>query len=357
MKLPRVISISDVLPNLGEYSAIIDVRSESEFAEDHIPGAIHCPVLNDAERAHVGTLYKQVSSFEAKKIGAALVAHNIARHIEEHFLKHPKDWHPLIYCWRGGNRSGAMALILAQIGWKADVVEGGYKAYRRAVIAASSHLSPRYSFKVLCGPTGSGKTRLLGALALAGAQVLDLESLAAHRGSVLGGYPHADQPSQKMFESRLWEILRRFDPAQPVFVEAESKRVGQVHVPDPLIDAIRQGQCIQLDTPLPVRVALLQDEYQHFLDDTVYLAERLSFLVPLHGHKTIQRWLTLVKEGNSAAFVESMLREHYDPSYTRSMRRNFPAYGEAISFSVSRDDAQTFSDLAHQLKMMPDQGT
>ena len=349
MKLPRVIPSAEVLPELDHYSAIIDVRSEAEFAEDHIPGAINCPVLDNEERARIGTLYKQVSPFEAKKLGAALVARNIARHIETRFLSHPKHWHPLIYCWRGGNRSGAMALVLSQVGWKADLVEGGYKAYRRAVIEALAPLSAPLRFKVLCGPTGSGKTRLLGALAAAGAQVLDLEQLAAHRGSVLGAYPQAGQPSQKMFESRLWDALRHFDPARPVFVEAESKRVGRVHVPDPLIDAIRSGACLRIETSMPVRVALLLDEYQHFLTDTVQLAEQLAYLAPLHGNKTIAEWLSLVRGGQAAQFVEAMLRSHYDPTYTRSMTRNFPAYPDAVAVPIADTTGATFAAAARAL--------
>ena len=349
MKLPRVVPSAEVLPDLDQYSAIIDVRSEAEFAEDHIPGAINCPVLDNEERARVGTLYKQVSPFEAKKVGAALVAHNIARHIETQFLGHPKHWHPLIYCWRGGNRSGAMALVLSQIGWKADLVEGGYKAYRREVIEALAPLSARLRFRVLCGPTGSGKTRLLGALANAGAQVLDLEGLAAHRGSVLGAYPQASQPSQKMFESRLWDALRRFDPARPVFVEAESKRVGRVHVPDPLIDAIRGGECLRVETPMPVRVALLLEEYRHFLADTTQLAEQLAYLAPLHGNKTIAQWLSLVQAGQAGEFVEAMLRSHYDPTYTRSMTRNFLAYDAAPAVSITDAGQAAFAAAAQNL--------
>ncbi len=215
------------LSQLAEFDEIIDVRTPAEFAEDHIPGAINCPVLSDEERITVGTLYKQVSPFEARKVGAALVAKNIAHHIETRFHAHPKSWRPLVYCWRGGQRSGAMSIILAQVGWAAHKLEGGYKAYRREVLEKLDTLPATFNYRVVCGATGSGKSRLLAALAANGAQVLDLEGLAQHRGSVLGGLPQQAQPAQKRFDTPLVQTLQGFDPKQPVFVEAESNKIGR----------------------------------------------------------------------------------------------------------------------------------
>src|SRR5450631_2477655 len=154
------------------HDTIIDVRSPAEFAEDHVPGAINCPVLDDEQRARVGTLYVQDSPFAARRLGAALVARNIARHIEEQFLVHPRQWKPLVYCWRGGQRSGAMTTVLTQVGWGARQLQGGYRAYRRRVIADLEALPGRCRFIVLHGPTGSGKTALLEAVERAGGQVL-----------------------------------------------------------------------------------------------------------------------------------------------------------------------------------------
>ncbi|MGB4347155.1 MAG: tRNA 2-selenouridine(34) synthase MnmH, partial [Burkholderiaceae bacterium] len=248
MKYPALLAVEEVLPSLDNYDSIIDVRSESEFALDHIPGAINCPVLHDAERVQVGTLYKQTSAFDAKKIGAALVARNISQHLETQFIDKPRDWKPLIYCWRGGNRSGAMAHILAKIGWHAVQLDGGYKEYRRAVNLMLEDQAERLQFRVICGTTGSGKSRLLEALARAGAQVLDLEQLAAHRGSVLGNLPAEPQPSQKMFESRIWQTLRHYSPEQVVFVESESKKVGNLRVPERLMEKMRSSPCIALTT-------------------------------------------------------------------------------------------------------------
>jgi len=213
------VEATEALQDLDAYDTVIDVRSEGEYAEDHVPGAISCPVLRDAERSEVGTMDRQQSSFEARRRGAALVARNIAHHLETTFADRPRDWHPLVYCWRGGNRSGAMTHILDRVGWKAVQLRGGYRAYRRAVIQQLDVLPGRLQFRVICGATGSGKSRLLQQLAEAGVQVLDLEGLACHRGSVLGGLPSQPQPGQKYFESLLWDRLRRFDATRPVYVE------------------------------------------------------------------------------------------------------------------------------------------
>lgn len=192
--------------DLDRFDCIIDARSPAEYALDHIPGAINCPVLNNEERATVGTLYKQESPFAAKKLGAALVAKNIANHLQKHFIHQPREWRPLVYCWRGGERSGAFAHILQRIGWKAQQLQGGYQGYRRQVIADLERWAPLAKFTVICGMTGSGKTRLLQALH-GQTQVLDLEHLAAHRGSVLGGLPNQAQPSQKNVRESLMECV------------------------------------------------------------------------------------------------------------------------------------------------------
>jgi len=270
---------------LDAFDEVIDVRSPAEFALDHVPEAVNCPVLDDAERAQIGTLYKQVSPFDAKKLGAALVSKNIARHIEERFRGRESDWRPLVYCWRGGQRSAAMAHVLREVGWKAATLEGGYRAYRREVMAQLEALPARFRFRVVCGATGSGKSRLLEALALRGAQVLDLERLACHRGSLLGELPGEPQPSQKMFDSLVWGALRRLDPARPVFVEAESKKIGQLQVPTALLERMREGECLRLEVPALERVRFLIEEYRHFLGEPAALKERLQCLTTRAGRR------------------------------------------------------------------------
>jgi tRNA 2-selenouridine synthase len=332
--------------NFKQFDAIIDVRSPAEYAEDHIPGAICAPVLDDAERAEVGTLYKQVSAFEAKKLGAALLAKNASRHIQELFKNKPKSWHPLVYCWRGGKRSGAMAHILREIGWNADTLEGGYKAYRRWVVQQLETLPERFDFRVVHGPTGSGKSRLLAALKRSGAQVLDLEDLAAHRGSVLGNLPDRPQPSQKMFESLLLKELSALDASRPVFVEGESKKIGELQVPEALMSRMRASACILLETSLETRVDLLLDEYRHFLEDRKSLDAQLDCLVALHGREKIAQWKAI---SNWREFVARLLVEHYDPAYRRSSMRNFNKLPEARAVRIASPDDACFTSAADSL--------
>jgi len=331
------------------FDTIIDTRSPAEFAEDHVPGAISCPVLDNEERARVGTLYKQVSPFDAKKLGAALVAKNISSHLEHSFQGKPRTWRPLVYCWRGGQRSAAMAHVLRQVGWDAKTVEGGYKAYRRYVVDALAELPPKYRFRVVHGVTGSGKSRFLRALGAAGAQVLDLEDLAAHRGSVLGGLPERPQPSQKMFESLVLEKLLSFEVKKEIFVEGESKKIGQLQVPDALIARMRASECLLLDTANEARVELLMDEYRHFFSDLPALNAQLDCLVALHGRERVEEWKALAAAGTWKELVARLLAEHYDPAYKRSAPKNFPRLGEAKVLRLESANDEAFAQFARQI--------
>lgn len=319
-------SAADVLAQLDTFDTLIDARSESEHAEDRLPGAVNWPTLNDAERAEIGTMYAQVSPFAARKRGAAIAARNIAAHIDRELTDTPKSWRPLVYCWRGGQRSGALAIVLGQIGFSVTVLDGGYRAFRRAVIDALAAQPAALDLRVLCGVTGSGKSRLLSRLARRGAQVLDLEALANHRGSVLGLVPGERQPSQKLFESRLWDALRRFDTARPVFVESESAKVGDLRVPEALLARMRAAPCLELVLPVDARVALLMEEYRHFVDDVEAFCARLDALRVLRGKDTVARWQEAARSGRLAEVVRELLETHYDPIYVQSMRRNFAGY-------------------------------
>lgn len=349
MSARTVISCDEALRDLAAFDAVLDVRSESEYAEDHLPGAINIPVLNDAERAEVGTLHKQVSAFAARRRGAALIARNIARLLETQLADKPREWKPLVYCWRGGQRSAALTHVLERIGWYAQQLEGGWRAYRRRVVADLGAWPPRFAFRVICGTTGSGKSRLLQHLAQAGAQVLDLERLAHHRGSVLGALPSLPQPSQKMFESRIWDTLRRFDAAAPVFVESESRKVGDLRVPDALIETMRAAPCITLELPLAERVRLLRDEYEHFERQPQALAAQLDCLRPLHGGERIAQWQALARSGRWDALVEQLLVQHYDPAYLRSIARNFTRVGQARVLRLPSATHDAFAATARSL--------
>jgi len=321
------VSAAEAIADLGRFDTIIDARTPAEFAEDRLPGAVNWPSLDDGEREAIGTEYKQVSAFEAKKRGAALVARNVAAHVERHVLDKPREWTPLVYCWRGGKRSGALATVLEQIGFRVHVLEGGYRDFRRAVVAELETMPKRLSWRVICGPTGSGKSRLLDALAAEGAQVLDLERLANHRGSVLGLVPGSAQPTQKAFDTLLWDALRRLDPSRPVFVESESKKIGDLRVPEPLIRRMRSSPCLWLGLPLDARVDLLMADYDFFVADVEAFCARLDALRALRGNAVVSAWQDAARAGRPAEVVRDLLVAHYDPIYLESMRRNFTELG------------------------------
>ena len=333
------------LAQLRQFDAIIDARSPSEFAHDHIPGAINCPVLNDEERARVGTLYKQVSPFEARKVGAALVAINVARHIQEQFHAHPRGWTPLVYCWRGGQRSGAFTHILRQVGWAAQRLDGGYKAWRSFVMAQLAQLPAQFHFEVVSGPTGCAKTKILHALAAQGQQVLDLEGLAAHKGSVLGELPRTQQPSQKMFDTQLLDTLSRLDPLRPVYVESESKRIGQVQLPETLFEKMNQSPCLSVQASLEARVNFLLSDYAYWLDDP-QLKAHLERLKPNCGQERVERWKALVSEKDFATLVSELLTEHYDHFYKRSLRQALTASDPARVFTATDLSPASINSLA-----------
>ena len=343
------ISAPQALRRFAEFHSVIDARSESEFAEDRLPGALNWPSLTDEQRKLVGTEYKQDSPFVAKKRGAALVARNIAAHIEREVMDKPRDWVPLVYCWRGGKRSGSLALVLDQIGFKVHLLEGGYREYRRAVIQALAELPQALQYRVVCGTTGSGKSRLLQVLRERGAQVLDLEALANHRGSVLGLVPGSPQPGQKQFESRVWNALRQFDPARTVWIESESKKVGELRVPQALVERMRASPCVQLELPIEARVALLMQDYHFFVEDVAAFCERLDALRALRGNEVVNGWQDAARSGRIEGVVRDLLVAHYDPIYLQSMQRNFSGFSQATMLQAPDGDPATLAAVAQSL--------
>jgi tRNA 2-selenouridine synthase len=279
-------------------------------------------------------LHTQASAFEARRAGAALVARNIARILENQLADRPVRWRPLVYCWRGGGRSDALCEILRRVGWRPGRLRGGYRAYRQAVVADLAAEPAKFSLHVLCGRTGAGKSQVLRSLAELGAQVLDLEQLAQHRGSVLGELPSAPQPTQKMFESRVWQRLRTLDPSRPVFVEAESRKIGNVQVPAALIEAMRSSPCVRIEAPIAVRVQLLLEQYHHFTVQPAWLHERLHALTAHYGRETVASWCALAATGRHPELVEALLATHYDPAYDRSIGRNFVHAPSAHAFQL-----------------------
>ena len=334
---------------LSGFDEIIDARTPAEFAEDHIPGAINLPVLDNDERIVVGTMYKQQSAFDARRLGGALVAANISRHMLAALQGKPKNWRPLIYCWRGGQRSGSFTTWLRMVGWDACQLEGGYKAFRHHVIAEIARIVPTLALRIVCGPTGSAKTRVLEALAAQGAQVLDLEDLAAHKGSVLGALPDRPQPAQKRFETLLWDRLRRLDPARPVYVEAESRKIGLVFVPEPLILAMRQAPCVLIDATRDARLDFLVRDYAYLGDDVGALQDKLHRLREHQSRETLERWKSLAAAHALPELFAELIDQHYDPLYHRSQNHNYANYADALRVDSADLSAAGVRELATRI--------
>jgi tRNA 2-selenouridine synthase len=331
MAAPKQFGVADI----ESFDTVIDVRSPAEFAEDHIPGAINLPVLDNEERAAVGTLYVK-DSFEARRVGAALVAAHLAEHLRGPELAgRPANWRPLVNCWRGGMRSGSMVQVMRMVGWDAQPLTGGYKTWRKHVLAQIDVRTPLLQLRVLCGATGSAKTRVLQALERQGAQVLDLEAMAQHKGSVLGGLPGEPQPTQKMFETRLVDAMRRLDPQLPVYVEAESRKIGRVAVPTPLLERMRAADCVEIDAPRAARVDFLMRDYGWLTQDVEALVALIAQLKGLQANSTLERWTALARAGEHAHLVDELLELHYDPQYARSQRGNFLRLKDARRFPVA----------------------
>lgn len=317
-----------------QYDLIIDVRSPSEFADDHIEGAVNLPSLSDEEREIVGTLYKQTSAFEARKTGAAMMSRNIAYHLDTLLKDRPAGFRPLIHCWRGGQRSRAFALVLSEVGWTTHLLQGGYKAYRRDILDRLNDIPPQLTLQIIAGRTGSGKTALLRHLREQGAQTLDLEDIAAHRGSLLGQIPGRPQPGQRLFESRLVEAMMRFDPERPVFVESESSRIGNLQIPPALWRRMTTAPLITLDIPVAARAAYLVSVYDRLTTDTDDLSRLIDGMVRRHGYQMTAGWNQLMQDGNWPGLAEALLTSHYDPAYDQSVSR----HGREEWLRLSPDD-------------------
>jgi len=335
------------------FDTVIDARSPAEFAIDHIPGAINCPVLDDDERRIVGTLYKQQGAFEARRVGGAFVAANLARHLQGRFAEQPARWKPLVYCWRGGMRSGSMVTWLRMVGWDAQQLAGGYKTWRRHVMAQIAVLSPQLQMRVVCGPTGSAKTRVLEALAAQGEQVLDLEALARHRGSVLGAWPGVAQPSQTAFETALAAVMETFDLARPVYVEAESSRIGRISVPPELLQRLRASPCVEIVASPAARLDFLLRDYANLGDDPERLAQQLHALRELHGREVIERWQAWAHERALAPLFGELMALHYDPLYARSQSTHLFQWPKRLSVSAEALAAAEIALLAAAVVRLP----
>ena len=304
------------------FDTIIDVRSPSEFAEDHIVGSINCPVLSDLEREKVGTIYKRESTFKAKIIGSSLIARNIAKHIEERFLEYKGSWQPLIYCWRGGQRSKAFAIILSEVGWRTQQLEGGYKEYRNHVLEFMDTIGPKLKIILISGKTGSAKTKILQSIAQQGGQILDLEGLANHKGSLLGKIPNLKQPSQKFFESKLFYQLKQLNLKKEVFLEAESSKIGNIHIPKTIWAKMIVSPRIEIKADIHLRSTFLVKDYEYMCKNPELINPIIFGLKKRLSKKLVDSWKELIDQKKWQELTTSFLENHYDPSYSSNTIKN-----------------------------------
>ena len=330
------------------FDVVIDARSEKEFTEDHLPGALNLPVVNNAEFAEVGTLHK-TDTHQAYLLGVRYSMTNIAAAIGHTIQALPRNASVLVYCFRGGKRSKLWMDALATIGFKVMRLEGGWKAYRGWVRNMLATLPLQFHYKVLCGPTGCGKTRCLDALKRAGAQVLDLEKIARHRGSLIGYLPDVSQPSQKLFDSLLLAELRALDPAQPVWVESESMKIGAISLPESLFAAIHRGTVFRIDAPMAARVDLWREDYGHFEQDPQHLLSLLKHLRPLVGGDEFDVWKRLAAEGEMPQLFQRLMTHHYDLAYQRSIQRHYPTYATARQINLEALNSTALDRAAQEL--------
>ena len=345
--MPQEITSLATLADLP-FDNIVDVRSPAEFAQDHIPGAINLPVLSDDERARVGTIYVRQNRFLARRIGAALVARNVAAHLEGALADRDGAWRPLVYCWRGGMRSGSFATILKQVGWRVDTIAGGYQAYRRLVVSMLYDTPFPATVVLVDGGTGTAKTHLLRHIGDAGGQVLDLEGLAAHRGSIFGPVGTA-QPAQKGFESVLACQVAALDPARPVFIEAESNKIGHINLPPSLWEAMKTARVIRLTAPLEARARHLVDAYADLRADRERLETMLTALIRFHGHEQVAEWKKLAEASDWHALASGLIRLHYDPRYAHQRQSERTLIAE---LNLSALDEATLRETARQMLAM-----
>src|SRR5882672_2985693 len=336
----------------GQYALVIDARSQREYTEDHVPPPVNLPVGDSQGYADDATTHL-TDNHPAYLIGVSYALKNIAHAIDDLVARYPKDARMLVYCFRGGKRSKLWFDALSTIGYRVDRLPGGWKAYRAWVRDQLMELPTKYRYHVLCGPTGCGKTRLLSALASVGAQVLDLEDLAQHRGSLIGDLPGIAQPTQKWFDSLVVEKLSRFDPSRPIWVESESKKIGAIQVPSALLETMRTAHIFSLSAPMAERVALWREDYGHFERDLDGMMDRLRHLRPLVGGDEFSRWQSLATERRAPELFQRLMEAHYDPAYAHSIRKNFPSVAQASKVELRRLDRKSLLERARQLHGEP----
>ncbi len=343
MQIPKL-SFAEI--EAQTFDSIIDVRSPAEFALDHIDRAINLPVLSNEERALVGTTYKQDNRFKARKIGAALIAKNTAQHLETELFSKNRNWRPLIYCWRGGQRSSAFATILSEIGWRPILLDGGYKSYRKEVSEIMHKKPTKYNFVLISGHTGTAKTKIIQIIKKLSIQTIDLEALANHRGSVFGANP-TKQPSQKLFESFLFYKLKSLNYKKPIILESESNKIGQVAIPSMIWNTMKNAPRIEITAPLHSRARYLTRTYKNLTENQEVLDQKIEFLTNQHGHKKVQEWKNLSKAGKFSTLAAELMFNHYDPRY-KNCQKN-PSHIKLPSVHMNTINERSIQRAAKQI--------
>ncbi|BCJ86677.1 tRNA 2-selenouridine(34) synthase MnmH [Effusibacillus dendaii] len=299
---------------------LIDVRSEGEYQESHIPGAVNIPLLNNEERARVGTVYKQVGQGQAKELGLQIVSSKLPDLVKQ-IQQAAVDTQPVVYCWRGGMRSKSVATVLDLLGIPALRLEGGYRAYRETVTERLAHFQLSARCVVIHGMTGTGKTELLKRLADDGEPVVDLEGMAGHKGSAFGSIGEHPR-NQRMFDSLLLDRLEELKGAPYLIIEAESKRIGRVNMPDFLVEAKEAGLHILLEAPLSVRVERTLDQYvvddPDFHEKVTHALQSIEKKLPPDDRKFAWQY---IEEYRYDQLAEILLVKYYDPRYAHSMQQ------------------------------------
>ena len=300
---------------LKSFDDIIDVRSPNEYQEDHIPNSTNLPVLNNLERKEIGTIYKNKSAFIAKKIGASLVSANIANHIKKNLLTKPGNWKVLIYCWRGGQRSKSFATVLSEIGWQVYVLKGGYKTYRSSINKKIYTITKKRKFMIIRGPTGCAKTRILQRLKKIGANTIDLEGIAKHKGSLLGSNPNVNQPSQKLFESQIYIELKKIKEKKLIFIESESSKIGNLYLPSTIISKIEKSPSIEINTDIKSRVSYLIKDYKSFIKTKDSFNKLFAYANVKLGKDIVTAWKVNYNSKDWKKLAYQLIVEYYDPLY------------------------------------------
>ena len=293
---------------------VIDVRSPGEFAQGHVPGAVSIPLFSDAERSMVGTLYVQSGKQDAIMKGLDLALPKVGFYLESVRKISPPGL-ILLHCWRGGLRSSLMAEVFNKAGYDVALLDGGYKAYRHAI---RESLAREARIVVLGGNTGSGKTQLLQSIASHGEQVIDLEKLACHKGSVFGALGQPPQPTNEQFENELHVQWQKLDFLRPVWMEDESRMIGRVTLPDPVVEHLSQGLLIRVGLDSRVRIRRLVAEYACF--ESKLLAEAINRIGERLGGTRTKEALAALDEGNFET-VAAIVLAYYDKAYQFSMTR------------------------------------